>query len=183
MSIKYLQAQFPELIADGVYGNKTHSAVIKALSAGKDVRLSANFTLNDLIYSETANSLKIDNTPPADAVKNLIELVDSALEPICKALGYKLTVTSGYRSWRLNSAVRGSKTSVHPLGLACDWRCPEYGDTFKIITDLPKKLAALGVKFDQLIIENRHSPKSWIHIGLKSNRGEKRMRVMSLTQK
>lgn len=39
------------------------------------------FTLNELTRSDTATKDKIDNTPTAEAVKNLTALVDNVLDP------------------------------------------------------------------------------------------------------
>lgn len=42
------------------------------------------FTIEELIYSDTANKLKIDNTPDFKVINNLIELIDF-LNPLREA--------------------------------------------------------------------------------------------------
>lgn len=57
-----------------------------------------NFTIKELTKSATANRLKIDNTPTDSVIKNLNDLVDNVLDPLRKAYGKPIVVTSGYRS-------------------------------------------------------------------------------------
>ena len=78
------------------------------------------FTIKELVRSDTARRLGIDNTPPADAVRALHELVDHVLDPLRKAWGGPIRVNSGYRCPELNMAVGGSPNSQHQRGEAAD---------------------------------------------------------------
>ena len=178
-SIKFIQQQLG-VINDGIWGQKSHTALLKAIKAGKVIYISKHITVNDLLFSDTAIKLRVDNFPSIAEFKNLVELANVMLEQIIKMLGHNITITSGYRCRRVNLAVGSTDRSVHPVGWACDFRCPEFGDTGKIYAHLAKGFRALGIKFDQLIIENRGSPKSWIHIGLKNRAGLQRKRLMEL---
>ena len=60
------------------------------------MRLSKNFTLQELIYSSTALRLGIDNSPTKEGVLKLTLLATSLLQPLRERLG-ALRVTSGYR--------------------------------------------------------------------------------------
>lgn len=96
-------------------------------------KLSENFTLDELIYSDTAKAKGINNTPTALHKKILKHTCQYMLEKIRALLNEKykeykgkkvkqviLKVTSGYRSEKLNTAVGGSPTSQHCNGSACD---------------------------------------------------------------
>ena len=103
------------------------------------------FTLRELTKSPTADRLKIDNTPDEKTKKNLIELVDTVLDPLREAYGHPIIVTSGYRCPKLNSAVGGVKNSQHVLGQAADIR--SVSDSVKdnkAIFDLAVKLMKEG---------------------------------------
>ena len=169
-SIEFIQQQLG-VINDGIWGQKSHAALLKAIKAGKVIYISKHITVNDLLFSNKALELRVDNFPSIAEFKNLVELANVMLEQIIKMLGHNITITSGFRCRRVNLAVGSTDRSVHPIGWACDFRCPEFGDTGKIYAHLAKGFRALGIKFDQLIIENRGSPKSWIHIGLKNRAG------------
>ena len=121
------------------------------------------FTLRELTKSPTADRLKIDNTPDEKTKKNLIELVDTVLDPLRESYGHPIIVTSGYRCPKLNSAVGGVKNSQHVLGQAADIR--SVSDSVKdnkAIFDLAVKLMKEGkIKTGQIIDEYGYN---WIHI-------------------
>ena len=48
----------------------------------KNRNLSENFTLEEMIYSETAEKKKMDNTPSLAVIHNLEELCKNLLQPI-----------------------------------------------------------------------------------------------------
>lgn len=73
----------------------------------EDIKLSKNFTLNEMILSATAIRRKIDNTPNEQVIKCLKELCQNVLQPIREKK--PITVTSGYRCEKLNNAVGGGK--------------------------------------------------------------------------
>ena len=87
------------------------------------MQLSPNFSLSELVYSETAEKNGIDNTPPPEIVENLKRLA-AGLETVRALLGAPLEISSGYRCVALNEAVGGSGASQHLLGLAVDFACP-----------------------------------------------------------
>ena len=117
--------------------------------------MKPNFTVDELIASDTALRLGIDNSPSEDIKDNLITLIGE-LEQVRHTLcDLPMVISSGYRCLELNSAVRGSKTSDHMKGWAADFRCPAYGKPLDIV----KKIAMSSVVFDQLIEEG-----NWAHI-------------------
>jgi len=119
------------------------------------MRLTPNFSLEQLIYSETAERERIDNTPGTDVVDNL-RLLAEGLEQVRILTGYPLEISSGYRCPELNRRVGGAKTSQHTLGLAADFTCAEFGPPVDII----KAIRGSGIEFDQCILEYA----KWVHI-------------------
>ena len=71
------------------------------------MKLSKNFTLQELIKSNTALRLGIDNTPSKEGIMKLTILATSVLQLLRDRIG-ALRITSGYRSPELNKAIGGS---------------------------------------------------------------------------
>lgn len=69
------------------------------------MNLSANFALEEMLRSQTALRLGIENTPSDAQVLELKRLCDTLLEPARLLFGVPLQVDSGYRS--VSSYVRG----------------------------------------------------------------------------
>lgn len=134
------------------------------------------FTINELTKSATATRMGIDNTPSQEVKNNLTALVDNILDPLRKAWGKPIRVSSGYRCPALNKAVKGSTSSQHMKGEAAD--ITSINDSFADNAKLLKLLLASGLKFDQVICEepNAKGEPSWIHVSYKrfgANRGQK----------
>ena len=140
--------------------------------------LSEHFTLKEMTQSETATKLNIDNTPKPWQIDNMRTLCNLVLEPLREQFG-PITVTSGFRSARLNKAVGGSLTSQHTKGEAADLRIgsPERGQAmFEWIRK--------NIVFDQLIMErSRHDGAQWLHVSRKRERKLNRQQAFSLCQK
>lgn len=115
------------------------------------------FTINELCKSDTARAKGIDNTPSAEVVKNLTQLVDVVLDPLRKNWGAPLRVNSGYRCPALNKAVGGSAKSDHLYGYAADITAGSVEKN----KELFKLVQKLNLPYRQLIDENKFS---WVHI-------------------
>lgn len=77
------------------------------------------FTINEFCKSETAEKLKINNTPSKEIEKRIYKTIDF-LNGLREAWGSPIRINSGYRCPELNKAVGGSKTSAHMEGWAAD---------------------------------------------------------------
>ena len=119
------------------------------------MQLSPNFSLSDLVRSETAEERGIDNTPPPEVVENLKRLAAS-LEAVRALLGAPLEISSGYRCAALNEAVGGSSTSQHLQGLAVDFECPAFGTPLEVADAIRRS----ALEFDQCILEFGR----WVHL-------------------
>lgn len=127
------------------------------------MKLSKNFTYEEMIASATAKRLGINNTPSAKEVGYLRRLCQEVLQPIRDKYGKCITVTSGYRCPKLNKAVGGSSTSQHTQGQAVDITLgtPALNKMlFNMILEMIKKKE---IKVGQLIDEYGYR---WIHISL-----------------
>ncbi len=133
------------------------------------MKLSRNFTLNELTRSGTAQRRGIDNEPTDVHLDNLQRIVDEILQPMREDLG-PIRVTSGYRSPKLNRAIGGSSRSQHCKGEAVDIQFWEGGDMDnKVIYDY---ILDNEIEFDQMINEFDFS---WIHISLKEKGNRNRV--------
>ena len=124
------------------------------------MNLSANFTLNELIKSETATRLDIDNTPNDEQIESLRLLCENILQPVRDHFGKPVKITSGFRCPAVNQATGGSATSDHCKGQAVDFE----------IDGLPNPDVAQWIMdnldYTQLILEfyTQGQPNSgWIH--------------------
>lgn len=134
------------------------------------------FTIEELCQSETAEKLKIDNTPTKEIEDHLEKLTDCLLDPLREEWGSAIIVNSGYRCPALNKAVGGSKTSTHPLGWSADIR-PKNGkmeEFKKFVVEFAKNRF-----FDQLILEKSGNTE-WVHISLYNSSGKQRQMMFSL---
>lgn len=147
------------------------------------------FTLQEFTNSNSAKKLNIDNTPETWQINNINEFVDNLLDPLREDWGKYCTsnnlgspgifVNSGVRSFALNDAVGGSKTSSHIFGLAADIS-PVNGKMVEFKNFCIKWLD--GKKFDQFISEseNANGVPQWIHLGYKKYNGEQRRQFLKM---
>lgn len=124
------------------------------------MKLSPNFTLEELTASSTAQRLGIDNTPPPELLPPLI-LTAELLERVRSALGVPVMVSSGYRSPKVNRAVGGVTSSDHVNGHAADIVAPGFGSAYQVASKLAPLVSMLGI--GQLILEGIKG-KQWVHI-------------------
>ncbi|WP_295590230.1 D-Ala-D-Ala carboxypeptidase family metallohydrolase [uncultured Methanobrevibacter sp.] len=140
-------------------------------------KITANFALDELIYSPTANRLGIDNTPDKEIKEKLIRLAKEILQPIRNKWGSAVVVTSAYRCEALNKAVGGSKTSQHRLGEAADIKVGSKAQN-KALFNLIQKMVSNGeLKVGQLIDEYGYS---WVHVSLPRTNGKPNNQILHL---
>lgn len=130
------------------------------------------FTLDELIGSDTADRLGIDNTPTCDAIQCIDDLVTNVLDRLRSEWGRPIIVTSGYRCKELNAAVGGARYSQHLKGQAADIVSDDFEAFRRFVRQWCK-----GNEFDQCIFEHS-GRKEWVHISF--NRGRNRRQVLDL---
>ena len=127
------------------------------------------FSIAELTKSETANKRKINNKPTKEVENCLNQLIDNILDPLRKAYGQPIIVSSGYRCPELNKAVGGARTSQHTLGQAADIHTKFNSKESN--KQLFEHIKQLKLPFDQLINEYNYS---WIHVSY-SNRNRRQI--------
>jgi len=124
-------------------------------------KLSPNFTLSEMVKSETAVRKGLPNIPGEKEVANLKALCENVLQKVRDHYGKGIHVNSGFRHPEVNAAVGGSKTSDHCMGQAADIEIPGVanGDLAQWIVD--------NCEFRQVILEF-YTPgvpdSGWVHV-------------------
>ena len=125
------------------------------------MKLTENFSLNELTKSQTAERKGIDNTPSAEHQDNLKSLCEMILQPIRDHFGQVVSVSSGYRSPELCVAIGSSTKSQHARGESADFEI--FGVSNKELADYINE----NLDYDQLILEywkGDNEPNSgWVH--------------------
>lgn len=126
-------------------------------------------SLKELLFSETATRLGINNEPTDQILINLQTLIYEIIEPIVNQFG-DIKITSGYRSPELCKAIGSSVTSQHTLGIAVD--CEVIGTPNKQLADW----IVSNLEFDQCILEfwkPEEINSGWVHISYNKSNNRK----------
>lgn len=133
------------------------------------MKLSANFTLDELIKSQVAERKGINNNPSAEQIDNLKNLTQNILQPVRSHFDKPLIISSGFRCAELCIAIGSSVNSQHTAdnhAAAADFEI--WGiDNEHLATWIKSEL-----EFDQLILEfyKKGEPNSgWIHCSYSTN--------------
>ncbi|MBQ8051641.1 MAG: peptidase M15 [Bacteroidaceae bacterium] len=130
------------------------------------MKLTENFTLEELYASATAARKGIDNTPSMVVQQNLRMLAEKILQPIRDEYRHPITVTSGYRCATLNKAVNGAKNSQHLTGCAADIKCT-YTSKAYLFRLILRMIREGKIVVGQLIWEYGTADEpNWIHVSL-----------------
>ena len=144
-----------------------------------NISLSSHFKLREFTESATARKHGIANEPPPEAVDNLCALCIHTLEPLRKALGRPIIITSGYRCKALNAILtHSSDRSQHMAGQAADFY---VGHTLMskllgvsrrelLIKAFRRIITDDTIAFDQLIIYPNFIHVSYVSFGGKNRR-------------
>jgi zinc D-Ala-D-Ala carboxypeptidase len=117
-------------------------------------------SLKELLFSESATRLGIDNTPTDQILINLQTLIYEIINPIVNQFG-DIKITSGYRSPALCKAIGSSERSQHTTGMAVD--CEVLGVPNKELADW----IVNHLEFDQCILEfwkPEEINSGWVHV-------------------
>lgn len=136
-------------------------------------RISKHISYKEATYSNYAKKYKIANKPNEEHIDSMELLAEKIFEPLREWVGCPIIVNSMFRSEKLNSALKGSKTSSHMKGQAMDITsmacgkddCKSNLDMFHYIKD--------NLDFDQLIWEFGSEPK-WLHVSYNSEKDNRK---------
>ena len=123
------------------------------------MELTRNFTLAELIKSDTAIRKGINNNPNAEQIEKLKTLCEKILQPVRDHFG-RVKITSGFRSPELCVAIGSSLSSQHSKAEAADFEVVGV-DNCELADWIKRELP-----YDQLILEfyTPGEPNSgWIH--------------------
>jgi uncharacterized protein YcbK (DUF882 family) len=125
------------------------------------MQLTNNFSLAEMVKSETALRHDMDNTPGETEIENLKRLAEQVLQPVRDHFAKGVKVNSGFRHPEVNAKVGGSKTSDHCKGQAADIEIPGVANA-----DLAKWITE-NLNFTQVILEF-YTPgipdSGWVHV-------------------
>lgn len=143
-------------------------------------------TYEEAVKSSTAIRLGIDNSPTREVYLNMVQTYRQVYEPLCNHFGKKLPVSSFFRCIKLNTAIKGSKTSGHMQGRSIDIDMDIMPVLYnrKRLTNLDVFEAARKVlSFDQLILEapDLKGIPSWVHISYRDAKTNRRQ-VLKMTR-
>lgn len=132
--------------------------------------ISLNFSISELVHSDTAVRNNINNMPDINSLDCLLNLIYFVLQPLRDAVQKPINISSGFRNSEVNRLVGGAvdrygnPKSQHCKGQAADITIK--GMTPKQIIDFIKKS---NIEYDQLINEY----DKWVHISFVKNQNRK----------
>lgn len=124
------------------------------------MKLSENFTLEELTASEIAERKGLNNVPNATEVYNLTRLA-FFLEKVRAILGKPIIINSAFRSKAVNEAIGSKDSSQHRVGCAADIRVPGMKPD-----EICRAIINSNIQYDQLIREY----DSWVHISIPNSK-------------
>ena len=120
------------------------------------MKLTENFSLEEMTVSEIGARRGLDNTPNATEISNLVRTA-LLLEQVRALVKKPIIVNSAFRSKAVNDAVGSKDTSQHRIGCAADIRVPGMTPKQVVQACIDAKLP-----YDQIIQEF----DSWTHISV-----------------
>jgi len=142
------------------------------------MNLTTNFSLAEMIRSDTALRLDLPNTPSQEQITNMQELAFNVLQKVRDHFAKGVKVNSGFRHPDVNAKVGGSKTSDHCKGMAADIEIPGVANA-----ELAQWIVD-NLIFRQVILEF-YTPgvpdSGWVHVSY--NLGDNKKQVLTATKK
>ena len=121
------------------------------------MNLSKNFSLDEMVKSQTAVRRGIPNDPNDEQIKSMMLLAENILQPIRDNFG-AFIVSSGFRCGELCLAIGSKLTSQHAMGEAADFEVAGV-DNLELANWIKDNL-----NYDQLILECYTGGNTgWIH--------------------
>jgi len=129
------------------------------------MQLTNNFSLAEMVKSDTALRHDMDNTPGEAEIANLKTLCEKVLQPVRDHFQTGVKVNSGFRHPEVNAKVGGSKTSDHCKGQAADIEIPGIANADLAVWVMD------NLDYTQLILEF-YTPgipdSGWVHVSYDS---------------
>ena len=142
------------------------------------MKLTQNFSLEEMCKSETALRLGLDNEPNDEQLANLVALCECVLQPVRDHFGKGVKVNSGLRTLAVNRAIGSKDTSDHVKGMAADIEIPSVPNA-----ELARFIVDSGMEFRQVILEF-YTPgipdSGWVHVSY--NPADNKKQVLTATK-
>lgn len=140
------------------------------------MKLTQNFSLKEMTFSDTAVRKGLDNTPSLEYVVNLTVLCCHILQPVREHFGKSVNINSGYRSVAVCEAIGSSSKSQHSRGEAADFEI--YGMSNQTLATWIYE----NLDYDQLILEF-HDPEGdpnsgWVHCSYTKEKENRRQALI-----
>jgi len=132
--------------------------------------ISKHITFNEATKSPTAIRNGIKNEPNAQELSNMKLVAEKCFEPLREWYGKPIKINSFFRCEKLNTLVKGSKTSQHVEGKAIDMDAGSKQENKKIF-----EWCKANLVFDQIINEYDYS---WIHISYNASKNRNQILIV-----
>ena len=141
-------------------------------------RISKHISGKEGVHSNTATRRSIKNEPNESQLAAMKNLAEKVFEPLRTNFDEPIRVNSFFRSYDLNKAIGGSRTSQHCSGEAVDIDATN-GVTNKQLYDYIRD----NLDYDQLIWEfGTDKNPDWIHVSLRVD-GKNRKKQLKAVSK
>ena len=120
------------------------------------MKLSENFSLEEMTVSDIGARKGLDNTPNATEIANLMRTA-ALLEQLRALINKPIIINSAFRSKAVNDAVGSKDTSQHRIGCAADIKVTGMSPREVVQACIDAKLP-----YDQVIEEF----SAWTHISV-----------------
>lgn len=141
------------------------------------MKLTANFSLEELTKSETALRMGLENEPNDEQLANLVALCECVLQPVRDHFGKGVKVNSGLRTLPVNRAIGSADHSDHVKGMAADIEIPGVANA-----ELAQWIVN-NLEFRQVILEF-YTPgipdSGWVHVSY--NPADNKKQVLTATK-
>ena len=149
------------------------------------MKLSKNLTLSEMLKSQTASRLGIENKPTKEHIENMKAFAENIFQPIRNHFGVPFGISSGYRSEALNKAIGGAYRVVNGVYVATSQHCKgEAADLDRDHSNAPNNAEVFyyikdNLRFDQLIWEfGTEENPNWVHVSYNTD-GKQRGQILT----
>ena len=139
-------------------------------------KISKHISYKEATHSNYAKQHKITNKPKEEHIENMELLAEKVFEPLREWVGCPIRVNSMFRSEKLNTALKGSKTSSHLKGQAMDITSMGGKSNLEMFHYIKDNL-----NFDQLIWEFGSEPK-WLHVSYNNEKDNRKQVLVTKKQ-
>ena len=134
------------------------------------MKTKLNFSISELIYSDTAIRNNINNMPDIKSLDCMLDIIYYCLQPLRNLVDKPIIITSGYRNYQVNKLVGGAidKNGL-PISQHCKGQAVDFIINGLIPDEIIKIIRKYNFEYDQLINEY----DKWVHWSFVRNKNRK----------